>query len=231
MQTMQVRPERQRHGRPGPAVYHPSQDWTTNITRAPAPNTREISSNNSKQWQPASCIELRGTNPSTLLFFCFFAPHRQPVAVHKVALYSSLVLQQSLLIILALALYTFSAYALKLLLPVLLHMLPLTMLPLLLLSLLRPPLQPLLRLLLLLQLPRVLQLPVLLPLLFRLLLLLLRLCMLLLSAFRVVLRQCLLLLSPILLRLRLTLLYALLLMTEWQPMLPVLLSLPVLLPT
>jgi len=199
MQTMQVRPERQRHGRPGPAVYHPSQDWTTNITRAPAPNTREISSNNSKQWQPASCIELRGTNPSTLLFFCFFAPHRQPVAVHKVALYSSLVLQQSLLIILALALYTFSAYALKLLLPVLLHMLPLTMLPLLLLSLLRPPLQPLLRLLLLLQLPRVLQRPVLLPLLSRLSLLLL-----LLSVF--VLCRCLLLLSPILLRLRLTLL-------------------------
>ena len=35
------------------------------------------------------CIVLRGTNPSTLLFFCFFAPHRQPIAVHKVALYSS----------------------------------------------------------------------------------------------------------------------------------------------
>ena len=99
--------------------------------------------------------------------------------MHKVALYSSLVLQQSLLIILApapsqrllrslrvctprvttpaafcaaavSAAICAAAFALKLLLPVLLRMLPLTMLPLLLLSLLRPPLQPLLRLLLLL---------------------------------------------------------------------------------
>ena len=36
-------------------------------------------------------IEFRGTNPSTLLFFCFSAQHNQPVAVLDVALYSSLV--------------------------------------------------------------------------------------------------------------------------------------------
>ena len=100
---MQVRSERQRHGRLGSAVYrdHPSQDWPTKISRAPASNTRDNLSNNSTQWFLGCCFELRGTNPSTLLFFCFFAPHRQPVAVHSVALYSSLVSQQSLLICLA----------------------------------------------------------------------------------------------------------------------------------
>jgi len=105
--NMQVRSDRQRHGWPGLAVYHLTrrQRGPTEIIRVPASNTRDNLPNNSTQCRECCCFELRGTNPSKLLFFCFFAPHRQPVAVHSVALYSSLVLQQSLLIISALASY------------------------------------------------------------------------------------------------------------------------------
>ena len=99
--TMQVRPERHIHGRPGPAVYYPSPDWPPEITPARATSTRAILLFllvNSTQCTNVCYIEFRGTNASTLLFFCFSAQHIQPVDVLDVALYSSLVLQQSPLV-------------------------------------------------------------------------------------------------------------------------------------
>jgi hypothetical protein len=97
--TMHFRPKSNRGRRLSPAVYHPSQCSRTGIKRAPAPDTGDhISLDNSKAWCKCISFELVCAPPSTLLFPCFFVSHRQRVAVLSVFLYSSLVLQQSLLI-------------------------------------------------------------------------------------------------------------------------------------
>jgi hypothetical protein len=101
--TMQFRPKSKRGRRLGPAVYHPSQYLQTCIKRAPAPVTGNPNLlNNSTEWfRCKPSVEFVGAPPSTLPPPCFFVSHRQCEAVLSVFLYSSLVLQQSLLISLA----------------------------------------------------------------------------------------------------------------------------------
>ena len=101
--TMQLRPKSKRGRRLGPAVYHPSQYLQTCIKRAPAPVTGNpnLLNNSTECFRSKPSVEFVGAPPSTLPPPCFFVSHRQRVAVLSVFLYSSLVLQQSLLISLA----------------------------------------------------------------------------------------------------------------------------------
>ena len=98
--TMQLRPKSKRGRRLGPAVYHPSQYLQTCIKRAPAPVTGNpnLLNNSTECFRCKPSVEFVGAPPSTLPPPCFFVSHRQREAVLSVFLYSSLVLQQSLLI-------------------------------------------------------------------------------------------------------------------------------------